>query len=637
MLESMRNQAQSWIARFILGGIALSFALWGIGDYFMGSRIQPVAEIDGNPISQTEFAQIYERQLNTYRNLLGKNFSKSMVESLGLKDETVQTLINRHLMLDEASELGLAAPEQAVVAAVSTNPAFLTAGNFDPQRYRILTRNMGFASPQDYESDLRLNLMVNALQTAISGSARVSEEEIRDRFNHEYEQRVLAAIVVDPQHLADKLKISNEEAKAWYEANKAQYKSPLRVKLTVVDIDPNRIAAGLSIGEDEIKQAYESRKQEFIQPEERRARHILIKVAANADAKTRAAAKKRAEQALARIKAGEDFAKVAKQMSEDSTAGKGGELGWFRKGTMVPAFDAAVFSMQKGAVSDIVATRFGFHVIQLEDIRPATRQSLAAVHDKLLQQLRAKRAADEAYNISQDLDDALGMEDSLAKAAKSVNLPVTQLGPISQSEAMAEPLLADPNLRSKVFSTLPGQPVDIIETGSGHFIAFEVEKRIDPEVMPYAEVTAKVRADATISEAKSRAKKLADDIHAAAVAGKSIDALVQQFGQPKYISKPVRSNGVGDHSDWLSSAVLDAAFVTAKGKWVNHVISGPEGLAIVEVQDVIAPSEEKYAKQHDAIANEVEKAKGSVRFARWMATVRDQHEITVHPETLARF
>lgn len=637
MLESMRNQAQSWIAKFILGGIALSFALWGIGDYFMGGRIEPVAEIDGSPISQGEFAQIYERQLNSYRNLLGKNYSKAMVESLGLKEETVQTLINRHLMLDEARSLGLTAPQQAVVAAVTNNPAFLSAGNFDPQRYRILTRNMGFASPQDYESELSLNLMVDALQSAIIGSARVTEEEIRDRFNREYEQRILAAIVVDPEHLVDQVKLSDKEAKAWYEANKEQYKSPLRVKLAVVDIDPSRIAADVSVGKDEIKQAYEARKQEFVQPEERRARHILIKVAADADAKAKAAARKKAERALARIKAGEDFAKVAKSMSEDSTADKGGELGWFRKGTMVPAFDAAVFSMQPGATSDIIQTRFGYHIIQLEEIHPARQKSLAEVSDMLEQQIRMKRAGDEAYKLSQDLDDALGMEDSLAKAAESLNLQVTRLGPISKSEALAEPALSDPNLRNKVFSTLPGQPVDITETASGHFVAYEVEERIDPAVLPYAKVAAKVRADATMDEAKNRAKKLADEIHTAALAGKSIDELVQKFGQPKYISKPVRSNGAGESAGWLTSAVLDAAFVTPKGKWIDNVMRSPEGLAIVQVQNIIAPSDSKFAAQHDAIAAEVEKAKGAVRFARWMATVRDQHEITVHPEALARF
>lgn len=637
MLESMRNQAQSWIAKFILGGIALSFALWGIGDYFMGSRIEPVAEVDGSPIGQAEFAQVYERQLNAYRSLLGKNYSKSMVEALGIKDETLQTLINRRLMLDEAHQLGLVAPEQMVVASVRGNPAFLTAGNFDPQRYHILTRNMGFATPQDYENDLRLNLMVQALQAAIIDSARVTEDEVRARFNHDYEQRVLAAIIVDPLHLVDKVKIGDTEAKAWYEANKQHYLSPLRVKLSVVDIDPAKVAADINIDDKDIAQAYEARKQEFMQPEERRARHILIKVPADAGAEAKTKAHQLAEKALARIKTGEDFGKVAKDISEDASAGKGGELGWFKQGDMVPAFDTAVFAMKKGETSDIVESPFGYHIIQLEDIRPATQKSLAEVHDTLLQQLRMKRAADEAYKLSQDLDDALGMESTLAKAAADVNLPVKELGPISQSEALAEPLLADPNIRNKAFSTMPGQPVDIIETGSGHYIAVEVTQRLEPEVLPYAQVTGQVLADAKKSEADNQARKLAEQIRAAAAAGKSVDQLVQEFGQPKFISKPVRVNGSGDAAGWLTAPLLNAAFVTTKGQWLNKVIDVPEGLAIVQVQDVIAPSDADYTAQHDAIAAEVEKAKGAVRFARWMTTVRDQHEIKMHPEALARF
>jgi len=637
MLESMRNQAQSWIAKFILGGIALSFALWGIGDYFMGGRIEPVAEVDGSPIGQGEFAQVYERQLNSYRSLLGKSYSKAMVDALGLKEETIQTLINRRLMLDEAKKLGLTAPEQVVVASVRSNPAFTSAGSFDPQRYRILTRNMGFASPQDYESDLRLNLMVDALQAAIIGSARVGEQEIRDRFNREYEQRVLAAIIVDPEHLAESIKVGDEEAKAWYEANKSQYQSPLRVKLAMIDIDPTKVAKDITVAESEIQAAYEARKQEFVLPEERKARHILIKVAASASDEEKAKARAQAEKALARIKGGEDFAKVAKAMSGDTTADKGGELGWFRQGTLVPAFDAAVFGMQKGDLSSVIETRYGFHVIQLEDIRPAAQQSLAEVHDRLLQELRMKQAADEAYKLSQDLDDALGMEGSLVKAAEAVNLPVKEIGPISKNEAVAEPLLADPKLRNKAFASLPGQPVDIVETGSGHFIAFEVVQRVEPEVMPYAQVTGKVMADAKRSEANDQAKKLAENIRSAAAAGQSIDALVQKFGQPKFISKPVRLNGAGDSAGWLTTEILNDAFVAAKGQWLAKTETVPEGLAIVQVQEIVAPNEADYAAVHDALAQEVEKSKGAVRFARWMANVRDHHEIAVHPEALARF
>jgi len=636
MLESMRNQAQSWLAKLILGGIALSFVLWGIGDYFLGSRIEPVAEIDGKPIGETEFYQAYERQLNSYRAMLGAQFNKDMIAQLGIKDTTLQTLINRRLMLEIAEDLGLTAPESVVVASVRANPNFQSASGFDPQRYRILTRNMGFASPQDYENELRLNIMVDALQRAIIDSARVSDREVRERFEHEYQKRELAAIIVDPDSLADKVQIGDSDARAWYESHKEQYRSPLRVELNLVDIDPEQLAKDLSVDEAEIQAAYEERKASFIVPEERRAEHILVRVAKDAPEKERAAARSRIEKALARIRAGEEFARVAKEVSDDVTADKGGDLGWFRQGVMVPEFDRAVFAMNKGDVSDIVETQFGFHLIHLTDIRPERARPLEEVRDELERELLMNQAREEAYRLSQDLDDALGMEDSLSAAAESLNMKVRHLGPVSQDEALADPLLADAQLRARAFSTLPGQPVEIEETANGHFVALEVVRRVEPDVLPFAKVAARALEDARRDAALKAARELAEEIRTHAGSA-SMDELVRKYGQAKYLSKPVRSNGSGDSSSWLTSEVLSRAFVAAEGQWLDGSFEVPQGIAVVRVEKVIRADDAEFAKQKDAIREEVRKSKGAVRFARWMASVRDQHEIVTHPKTLDRF
>jgi peptidyl-prolyl cis-trans isomerase D len=636
MLESMRNQAQSWLAKLILGGIALSFVLWGVGDYFLGGSLDSVAEVDGKPISNAEYYQIYERQKNAYRQMLGKNYSSELVASLNLKEKTLQTLINRHIMLDVASDLGLAAPEQVVLSNVQKNPAFQSASGFDPQRYQILTRNMGFSSAKDYENDIRLSIMVDALQKAISDSARVSEREVRESFNRQYEQRVLEAIIVDPDSLLTKTKVDEAEAKVWYEAHKDDYRSPLRVKLNIVDINPAELTQDISIDEADIRAAYENRENEFSEPEQRKARHVLVKMAPDASEEVRAAARKKIEAIQLRIKSGEDFATVAKEDSDDLiTRDKGGDLGWFKQGTMVAAFDQAVFSMSKGETSDIIESLFGYHIIRLEDIRKARIKDLAEVRDILKDELVKVRAAEEAYKLSQDLDEALGMEDSFKAAADSVNLKMQTIDPVSLDEAIAQPLLSDPQLRSKVFATMPGQAIEIEETAEGHFVAFEVVERIEPEVMEFAKVAAKALEDARRDAAHKQARRLADEIRQAG--DKSLDVLAQEFGQAKFISKPVRSNGEGDEADWLTSNVLSQAFHVNQGAWVEQTIRVPQGFAVVRVEKVIPASEDEFKNRKDEIAREAEKTKGQIRFARWMASVRDRHEITSNRQVLDRY
>jgi len=636
MLESMRNQAQSWLAKVLLTGIALSFVLWGVGDYFSDNGVTTVASIIDSPIGGSEFYQAYERQLNAYRSMLGKQYSKELAESLHVKDNTLQTIINRRIMLDVAGKLGLTAPEAVLLSTVQNNPSFQSAGAFDPKRYQILTRNMGFGSAQDYENDLRLNIMVDALQKTIVGSAQVSEAEIRDRFNHDYEQRVMAAIIVDPATQMDKIKITDAQAKDWYESHKESYQSPLKIKINAVEISALALAQDMSVDEAEIKAAYDSRKAEFAEAEQRKARHILIKVAKASPESVYKAARKKLESVQARIKAGEDFAKLAKEVSEDeATASKGGELGWFKSGVMAPGFDVTVFAMDKGAVSDIVETQRGFHLIQLEDVRPARQTPYAEVKDTLKSELVQARANDEAYKLSQDLDDALGMEDSLKAAAASLDLKVFSSDLVSLADAEVTPLLTDAEIRAKAFATLPGQPVEIIEVDDGRFIAFEVVERQEPDVLPYEQVIRKVKGDAKLKAANDKARELADEIRASK--GKTLDELTQQYGQPKYISKPVRSNGVGDQSAWLTRALLDKAFMTAPGGWLNQSMEVAQGYAAVRIEKTIAPSGDEYAKQKASIARQVEQAKGAVRFARWMASVREGYEIVTNEKELERY
>ncbi len=635
MLETMRNHAKSWVAKIILGGIALSFVLWGVGDYFTGGNTQPVAMINDSPVGNGEFNNAYNRQVNYYRSMLGKQFSKDLLKSLNVKDNTLQTIINRRIMLDVASEMGLTAPNAVVIATVTNNPSFQSAGSFDPKRYQVLTRNMGFGSEQDFENDVRLNVMVDALQQAIVGSVQVSDAEIRERFDREYEQRVLAAVVVDPASLMDQVSVNDADAKAWYEGHTGDYKSPLRIKVNVVEINPTTLAADMSVDEAQVLAAYEARKGNLTEVEQRKASHILIKTKPESSQDERVAARKKLQAVQARLKAGETFAKLAKEVSEDGAAPKGGDLGWFKSGAMVSAFDQVVFAMDKGSVSDIVETQFGYHLIELNDIRPGAEKSYADVKDMLRTELVQAAASEEAYNLSQDLDNALGMEDSLKAAADSMNLNVTSTAAVSMQEAETIASLIDAEVRSKAFATLPGQPVEIVETDSGMFVAFEVLERIEPDVMPYEEVAKKAKAHAKVEAANKKARDIADQIRNST--GKTLDQLAQQYGQPKYISKAVRSNGVGDTASWLSRSLLNRAFNTDSGEWVAESINVPQGYAAVRVEKAVAPSDEEFNGKKDTIRKEVVKAKGEVRFTRWMTSVRDRYEIVTNEKELERF
>ncbi len=637
MLESMRNQAQSWIAKVILGGIALSFALWGVGDYFMGNQVATVAEVDGKPITDNTFYQSYERELNNYRAMLGKQFSKELIEQLELKEQVIQTLINRKLMLDEAGRMGLAAPEAALMASVQANPAFQSANGFDANRYQIITRNMGFRTTRDYEDEQRVNLMIDALQKAVVGSARVSDKEILDQFNRELEKRVLSSVIVDPASMIKKVKVDETEARDYYEAHLQNYRSPLKVRLAALEISPETFASDMAVEAAEVETLYQQRHAEFFQPEKRRASHILVRSKRDASEAMRSMARQKIEAAKGRLDKGESFATVAKSISEDVTSEKGGDLGFFPQGAMVPEFDATVFTLAEGEVSNIVETDFGFHIIKLNEIKPATETPLHEVYEQLAEAVRKEKAGEEAYKLSQEVDDALGMEGSLTAAAASLSLTTREIGPISAEMVVGDPLLnSDPSLRATAFSALPGESVRIQELNDGRFVAIEVLERIEPDTLSFADAAAAVYADARNAAAESLAKSLAEEI-LAKTGEKSLDSLAQSYGQPIYISKPVRNTGIGDDSDWLTPDMLEQAFKTAEGSTISSPVEVSKGFAVVQVKNIITPDVGEFDAQRESMRTEVEKGKGAVRFARWMATVRDNHNIVINRKVLDRF
>jgi Parvulin-like peptidyl-prolyl isomerase len=498
---------------------------------------------------------------------------------------------------------------------------------------------MGYRTPADYEASLRLDLIADALRRTIMDSAMVSDADIRSHYAREYERRELAALLVDPGALEKKVNIDAKKARAYYAAHKERYRSPLRLKLAAVVIDPAKLAREIEVGEDEIRAAYKERRDQFSVPETRRAAHIFVSLDANAGAAAVKKARAKIEKALKMLKSGRPFAVVAKALSEDAaTAARGGDLGFFKQGTLDPKLDRTVFGMKKGQLSDIIRTRNGFHILKLTDVRPPRLRSLAEVRGQLLEKLRRRKAEDEAYKLSQDLDDALGREDSLKAAASSLNLKVREIGPISREEALADPLLGrDVEFRNRVFTLEPGAPVEVMELGDGRYAAVEVEARIQPQVLPYAKVVQRVIKDARVEAARERARKLAESLlREAKNAG--MPAMAKAHGLPLYLSKPVRRRGAGDDkAAWLTPAVLKAAFSTPAGAVVPEVIATPQGFVVVKVRRVIKAEESGFSKHEKDIRSELERSRGGIRFARWMAAVRARHEIQIHPDVLARF
>jgi len=452
MLQTIRERAQGWIAWAIVIIISIPFALWGIHSYFGGGSEPPVASVNGVEITQRELDQRYQETRMRLRERLGAAYRPDLFDERTMRAQVLDRMIEERLMLGVARDMGLRASDQELRAAIMSNPAFQNGGRFDKAAYEEGLRLQG-TRPIQYEQGLRLRIVGTQLQRAMLSSELATDEEVRDSLRLGQQERRVSFVRVRKSEFIAPEPISDADIQAYYDSHQDRFQIPERVKLSYLVLDANSIASAQAPDEEALRRAYEEDKQRFTEPERRRARHILITVEPGAGEDAVAAAKAKIEDIRARIAAGEDFSELAKTLSQDpGSAGKGGDLGFFQKGLMDPAFDMAAFSLAQGELSEPVRTQFGYHLIEVTEIQPARVKPFDEVRD----QLAAEAAKSGAEGLFFDWAERLANltyenPDSLEPAAEALDLKVQASDWITRNGG-GEGILANPKVVGAAFS-----------------------------------------------------------------------------------------------------------------------------------------------------------------------------------------
>ncbi|MEC9313646.1 MAG: SurA N-terminal domain-containing protein, partial [Pseudomonadota bacterium] len=362
MLHFIRDRAQGWIAWFIVGLISIPFALWGVNSYMTGASDVVVAEVNGHEIKQTQLQQSLQQYRDQMRNVLGEQFDPAMFEGPAVKRNILDGLIEQQLLREANHKLGQTVNDASVSEMIRSTPAFQRDGQFDPDYYAMVLARVGY-SPSSYEAQLRSDLLAQELTQNIQRSAIVTDAQLDRVLELEKQQREIAYGVVPLQTYVDKVSIEDEAVREYYENNKNAYTAPEQVKLNYVELDIDSIAETISVDDEALKQFYADNESQFVGPEQRRVSHILIE----GDDKE---AQAKIEAIASRLDQGEAFDEVAKAESQDTgSAAQGGDLGYFGRDVMEPAFEEAAFALENvGDISAPVQTEFGYHLIKLTGV-----------------------------------------------------------------------------------------------------------------------------------------------------------------------------------------------------------------------------------------------------------------------------
>lgn len=504
-----RNAAAMWVKMMFLAIVLVFIIGFGIGGYLGGAEEVPfAAKVNGQRIEPVDAERAYESMLRLYQNLYKENFRPELAESLDLRGKALDQLIRTTLLRQEAERIGLRVSDMAVRDQIATNQAFQDNGRFDRDLYvRVLRANR--VTPAEFEASTREQLLATRLQELITDGVQVSETEVWERYQFDNEAINLLFVKFDAPQFLDQAQVSEEQVQAYYDAHQDTFREPERVRIEYVQYVPERYVDRVTPSDDEIQRYYAAHEADFASPEQVRARHILLKMAPDTSDELKADVRKRAGEILAKAHAGEDFAALATQYSEDpGSAQQGGDLGAVARGRMVQPFEDAAFALAPGQISDVVESPFGLHIIKVEGKEEARTRPLEAVRAEIVSTLKHRKAREAAQaEAAADQAKVAGGE-ALSAVAQARGLQVETPSAVAQNEVL--PGVGSAALVNAAFATAAGATGPLVESSTGDFFVFKVIERVAPHVPLLADIRDRVVTAARSDQAGQLAKAKAD-------------------------------------------------------------------------------------------------------------------------------
>jgi len=593
MLDFVRNKQKSIIIKLAFAIIILSFVIGyamlsapgGPGDE---SPTAEAAVVNGKSIAYEDFQSAYSNLYQVYQNIYQDQFTPALEKQLKLAEQTIQGLIDQALMQDEAERLQLVVTHKELIDAIAKVEAFQVDGVFNKERYLQVLAYQRMDSDQ-YEAMKHNELLLDKVQEHFKAMVNVTDADIEEEFRNINEKINLNFVSLAPAKFEKQVKITEPELEAYFAENQETFRIPEMVSLRYLQFEPQRYLDEVTFKEDELEKYYRRHLDQFEILEKVKASHILIKVDPEADEKTREERRAYAETILEEVKAGKDFAELARTKSDDkASAVKGGNLGYFTRGSMVKPFEDAAFSMNPGDTSGIVETTFGFHIIRVEEYTEPGLRSLVDAMDEVKEGLRADKARQLAFEKAMDAYNINRKTGDLDAAAKANELGVKETGLFARDGYIDgigrnEEIINTAHLLDEKALAKP------VLTENG-VILFGLKERVASHIPELAEVrdlvTAAYRAVESKKLARAAAEKLVDDLEA----GASLAKLAQKA---KY---EIEETGefTRTYSPFVprlgsSKELFEAAFDLAKGqKSIDRFFEIQNRFVVFEVKERIA-------------------------------------------------
>lgn len=588
MLQQFREKIKGWIAGVIIGLLVVPFALWGVNSYFDYSEGEWVAMVDGEAVTVGEFRAEYQQQLARFQQMFGEQYRPEMFDNQRTRDQVVDQMVRRALIEIRTRNGGYRVSDAQLADEIQRLEFFQADGKFSREvmAQRLAAINL---SPAAFDARLRRDMLLAQLPDAISNSEFVTADEFTRLVALRDEQRAATWLMVPSVMFLREIKLGDAELEVWYGANQARYMTEESVALEYLELTPEVLGPAVVPTDEQLQELYAAEQDRFVKPEQRAARHILL------DATDLAKAEVQATELVKRIQAGEDFAKLAQQFSQDpGSASQGGSLGLVERGIMVGAFEDELFAMKAGEVRGPVKTEFGVHVIKLDEVVASQGRGFEDVRAELTERWTTDQAAERFAKASEQLADlTYANPDNLEAAAAALGLTVMKVAGVSRAGGGG--IAVEQRVRDAAFS------VDVlgerrnsspIEVAAQQVVVLRVAEHRAAAQRSFAEVRELVLDAAREQRAGELAQALADRLAERLQAGAIPEVLARAERLPPPATRTLKRSAQDAPAE-VTRALFSAGSPIAgpNAKPVTGVARLPNGDRVVFRLEAVIPGD----------------------------------------------
>ncbi len=627
MMSWMRQSSRYFLAFVVVTFIA-SLAYFGATQD--RSSAYAVATVNGEEIPAAAYERAYRSMVEQYRQMLKERFSEELLRTLRVPEQVVDRLVSDRLVEQRATAEGIGISDEELGEEITRIRAFQDgAGRFSREQYvRVLSRAQ--MTPAVFETELRSELLQRKLRALVADGVKVSEAEVRQQWESRNERVRAAYIVVTTEPFLATAEASDAEIEAYYQAHPGDFTRPERRRVLVALLPGASVPAPPVTGAD-IEAAYKERLDQFVQPERRKVAHILVRVPNVGGSEAEDKARAKAEEALRRVRAGADFAQVAREVSEDTgTARQGGELGLVAPGEVVPQFEQAVFALKPGELAGPVRTPFGYHVVKVLEVVPGSRKELKEVAGTLRVTLAAEGQLRALRAKAEDAQRALLVAPDFGAEARRRGLNVREVGPFARSDAV-EGVGRVAEATNAIFTLAQDGVSAPVKVPEGYAI-FRLLEREEPRLLPLGEVRSSVLLAVRRQKAQQAVEAKARQLAEAVRAGEEPRVLAKREGLTA-AETPAFSRAQPLPDQELAAVVAPVALELPAGA-VGGPATGARGVYVVKVLGRERPDVAGFEPARGMLEKELLESKRAQAWQGWVAGLRAAAKVEINRKIL---